>query len=106
MMLSWYTPSKALLSGLSLDLCREFPSVTALNLGGGYKVRRCKLNPIREYFVPAVDTRICVQGYCLVKQQMFKYSSLQLRQYDAVQFVGCSPCAAPIFLLEQLEPCS
>ena len=48
MMLSWYTPSKALLSGLSLDLCREFPSVTALNLGGGYKVRRCKLNPIEN----------------------------------------------------------
>jgi diaminopimelate decarboxylase len=27
-------------SGMSLDLCREFPSVTALNLGGGYKVGR------------------------------------------------------------------
>ena len=27
-------------SGMSLDLCREFPSVTTLNLGGGYKVGR------------------------------------------------------------------
>lgn len=27
-------------SGMSLDLCREFPSVTVLNLGGGYKVGR------------------------------------------------------------------
>jgi diaminopimelate decarboxylase len=27
-------------SGMSLDLCREFPSVTSLNLGGGYKVGR------------------------------------------------------------------
>jgi len=27
-------------SGMSLDLCREFPSVTTLNLGGGYKVAR------------------------------------------------------------------
>jgi len=27
-------------SGMSLDLCREFPSVVELNLGGGYKVGR------------------------------------------------------------------
>ena len=27
-------------SGMSLDLCREFPTVTTLNLGGGYKVGR------------------------------------------------------------------
>ena len=27
-------------SGMSLDLCREFPSVDTLNLGGGYKVGR------------------------------------------------------------------
>merc|ERR1719230_1354593 len=25
---------------MSLDLCRQFPEVTALNLGGGYKVGR------------------------------------------------------------------
>ena len=27
-------------SGMSLDLCRSFPTVTTLNLGGGYKVGR------------------------------------------------------------------
>lgn len=27
-------------SGMSIDLCRAFPSVTTLNLGGGYKVAR------------------------------------------------------------------
>jgi diaminopimelate decarboxylase len=27
-------------SGMSLDLCREFPTVKTLNLGGGYKVGR------------------------------------------------------------------
>jgi diaminopimelate decarboxylase len=27
-------------SGLSIDLCRKFPDVTTLNLGGGYKVGR------------------------------------------------------------------
>lgn len=27
-------------SGMSIDLCRAFPTVTTLNLGGGYKVGR------------------------------------------------------------------
>ena len=27
-------------SGLSIDLCRKFPDVTTLNMGGGYKVGR------------------------------------------------------------------
>lgn len=28
-------------SGMSLDLVRQFPTVTTLNLGGGYKVKIC-----------------------------------------------------------------
>ena len=28
-------------SGVSLDIVKQFPSVTHLNLGGGYKVRAC-----------------------------------------------------------------
>ena len=47
-------------SGMSLDLCRSFPTVTTLNLGGGYKVGRMSNeqstdlqvvgNPVKELF--------------------------------------------------------
>ena len=47
-------------SGMSLDLCRSFPTVTTLNLGGGYKVGRMAHeqstdlqvvgNPVKELF--------------------------------------------------------
>lgn len=39
----------AQVSGMSLDLVRQFPTVTTLNLGGGYKVSLAFLAPpLRE----------------------------------------------------------
>jgi len=35
-------------SGLSLDLCRKFPDVTTLNLGGGFKVGRMAYEKARH----------------------------------------------------------
>ena len=41
-------------SGLSIDLCRKFPDVTTLNLGGGYKVGRMAYEKARA----ALATRV------------------------------------------------
>ena len=46
-------------SGLSIDLCRKFPDVTTLNLGGGYKVGRMAYEKARHARICRVFAR-CV----------------------------------------------
>ena len=44
-------------SGMSLDLCREFPDVTTLNLGGGYKVGRMSYEKSTDLAVVGVPVK-------------------------------------------------
>jgi diaminopimelate decarboxylase len=46
-------------SGLSLELCRSFPEVITLNLGGGYKVARMASEKARRLVLP-----LCVRSGC------------------------------------------
>mmetsp|Transcript_25949 Transcript_25949/g.31492 ORF Transcript_25949/g.31492 Transcript_25949/m.31492 type:complete len:512 (-) Transcript_25949:345-1880(-) len=50
-------------SGMSLDLCREFPDVVALNLGGGYKVGRMNYEQSTDVSVVGVPVQEAFEAF-------------------------------------------
>lgn len=50
-------------SGMSLDLCKEFPSVTTLNLGGGYKVGRMAYEKSTELGVVGLPVKAAFEAF-------------------------------------------
>jgi diaminopimelate decarboxylase len=50
-------------SGMSLDLCREFPSVDTLNLGGGYKVGRMSYEKSTDLAVVGVPVKEAFEAF-------------------------------------------
>lgn len=50
-------------SGMSLDLCKKFPEVTALNLGGGYKVGRMSYEESTDLAVVGVPVKAAFEAF-------------------------------------------
>ena len=88
-------------SGLSIDLCRKFPDVTTLNLGGGYKVGRMAYEKARYALhgracprSTHADTRVA-QGTELavigapVKDAFVAFSTETGRKVRIRRFAGC-----------------
>lgn len=80
-------------SGMSLDLVRQFPTVKTLNLGGGYKVGFC-FGVIRILYCIAMQTQSCCRVVVLLCC-VFVLSSLAMyivkvdRTFRSACMIGC-----------------
>ena len=75
-------------SGMSLDLCREFPSVDTLNLGGGYKVGRMSYEKSTDLAVVGVPVKEAFEAFA-------KETGRQVESSKSSPVRFCWPTRAP-----------